>query len=39
MYNALMGQLALNKFQAVTSTYYLKMKFPTNHGVGKEKGD
>ena len=34
-----MGRLAINKLRAATSTYYLKVKFPTVHGVGEIKGD
>ena len=29
----------LNKLKAATSTYYLKVKFPTDHGIGEIKGD
>lgn len=38
-YNAIVGRTALNKFKAVTSTYHLRIKFPTESGVGCAKGD
>ncbi|KAK3002518.1 hypothetical protein RJ639_020866 [Escallonia herrerae] len=38
-YNGILGRPALNPLQAVVSTYHLKMKFPTEHGVGEVKGD
>ena len=34
-----MGRLALNRLRATTSTYYLKVKFPTTHKVEEIKGD
>jgi hypothetical protein len=38
-YNAIIGRAALNGFRAITSTPHLKMKFPTDRGVGEVKGD
>lgn len=38
VYNAILGRLALNCLRAVTSTYYLIMKFPTLVGMGELKG-
>ena len=38
-YNIILGKLALNRLRAATSTYYLKVKFPTAHGVGEIRGD
>ncbi|KAK2996907.1 hypothetical protein RJ639_025764 [Escallonia herrerae] len=38
-YNAILGRPALNRLQAIVSTYHLKMKFPTEHGIGEVKGD
>ena len=38
-YNIILGQPTLNKLKAATSTYYLKVKFPTAHGIGEIKGD
>ncbi|KAK0587568.1 hypothetical protein LWI29_025014 [Acer saccharum] len=37
-YNALLGRPFLNKAKAVTATYVLMMKFPTEYGVGVVKG-
>ncbi|KAK1563647.1 hypothetical protein Q3G72_030594 [Acer saccharum] len=36
-YNALLGRPFLNKAKAVTATYALMMKFPTEYGVGVQK--
>jgi hypothetical protein len=38
-YNAILERTALNELKAVTSTPHLSMKFPTEEGVGVEKGD
>ena len=38
-YNVIIGRPTLNRCKAATSTYYLKVKFPTKHNIGKVKGD
>ena len=38
-YNAILGRTILNSWKAVTSTYHLMIKFPTNYGVGKLRGN
>ena len=38
-YNIIIGRPTLNKWKAATSTYCLKVKFPTDNDVGKVKGD
>ena len=38
-YNAIIGMPTLNSWKAVTSTYHLSVKFPTEHGVGQVQGD
>ncbi|KAK3007992.1 hypothetical protein RJ639_013768 [Escallonia herrerae] len=38
-YNAILGRTALNQLRTVVSTYHMKMKFPTENGVGEVKGD
>ncbi|KAK0605041.1 hypothetical protein LWI29_022149 [Acer saccharum] len=37
-YNALLGRPFLNKARAITSTHALKIKFPTEFGVGELRG-
>ena len=38
-YNAILGRPTLNLWKAVTSTYHLMIKFPTEYGVGEVRGD
>ncbi|XP_057982333.1 uncharacterized protein LOC131167548 [Malania oleifera] len=38
-YNIIMGHPSLNATRVVTSTYHLKVKFPTPHGMRMIKGD
>ncbi|KAF5470724.1 hypothetical protein F2P56_011221 [Juglans regia] len=38
-YNAILACPTLNSLRAVTSTYHLKMKFPTDSGVGEVRGE
>lgn len=38
-YNAIIERVALNKLIAVTFTPNLKIKFPTDDGVGEARGD
>ena len=38
-YNAIIGRSTLNSWKAVTSTYHLSIKFPTEYGVGEVQGD
>ena len=38
-YNAILGQPTLSSWKAVTSTYHLMIKFPTDYGVGELRGD
>ena len=38
-YNTILGRPTLNSWKAVTSTYHLMIKFPTNYGVGELRGD
>jgi hypothetical protein len=39
IYNAIIGSPSLNKMKAIMSIYHLKMKFPTEEGVGEVRGD
>ncbi|XP_057950900.1 uncharacterized protein LOC131145724 [Malania oleifera] len=39
VYNVILGRPFLNTVRAVTSTYHLKVKFPTPQGIGYAKGD
>ncbi|GFS41352.1 hypothetical protein Acr_00g0073880 [Actinidia rufa] len=38
-YNAILGRPTLGGIKAITSTYHLKMKFPSLTGIGEVKGD
>ncbi|KZT76723.1 hypothetical protein F511_46252 [Dorcoceras hygrometricum] len=38
-YNVILGRPSLNAFQAVASTYHMKLKFPTPSGAGEAIGD
>ena len=38
-YNVIIGKPTLNHWKAATSTYCLKIKFPTENGMGEVKGD
>ncbi|XP_075649817.1 uncharacterized protein LOC142620312 [Castanea sativa] len=38
-YNIIIGRPTLNRWKAATSTYCLKVKFPTEDSVGEVKGD
>ena len=37
-YNAIFGQPTLSSWKAVTSTYHLMIKFPTDYSVGELQG-
>nr|XP_017250762.1 PREDICTED: uncharacterized protein LOC108221391 [Daucus carota subsp. sativus] len=38
-YNAILGRTGIHAFKEISSTYHLKIKFPTRNGVGEEVGD
>ena len=38
-YNVIIGRPTLNKWKVATSTYCLRVKFPTDNGVDEVKGD
>ena len=38
-YNVIIGRSTLNHWKAAMSTYCMKVKFPTEHGIGEVKGD
>ena len=38
-YNTILGCPILNSWKAMTSTYHLMIKFPTEYGVGEVRGD
>ncbi|KAL0440238.1 UNVERIFIED_CONTAM: hypothetical protein Slati_2506800 [Sesamum latifolium] len=38
-YNVILGRPSLNFFQAIVSTYHLKLKFPTADSIKEEIGD
>ena len=39
LYNAIIGRPTLNSWKAVTSTYHLSVKFPTEYGIGQAQKD
>ena len=39
VYNVIIGRPTLNSIRAITSTYHLAMKFPTDFGIGVIMGD
>ncbi|XP_073159043.1 uncharacterized protein [Henckelia pumila] len=38
-YNVILGRPSLNLFRAISSTYHMKLKFPTPEGVDEATGD
>jgi hypothetical protein len=38
-YNVIIGRLTLNRLRAVTLTYHLLVRFPTENGIGEMKRD
>ena len=38
-YNGILGRPTLNSWKAVTSTYHLMIKFPTEYGIGELRED
>ena len=38
-YNAIIGRPTLNSWKAITSTYHLSVKFPTEYEIGQAQGD
>ena len=38
-YNAIIRRPTLNSWKAITSTYHLSVKFPTEYKVGQVQGD
>ena len=38
-YNVIIGRPTLNRWKATTSTYCLKVKFPTEQGIREIRGD
>ena len=38
-YNAILGRPTFNSWKAVTSTYHLMIKFPTDYGMGELQGN
>ena len=39
VYNGILGRPTLNSWKAATSTYHLMIKFSTEYGIGKLRGD